>query len=106
VEWRTNLTSAAARAVHAGGNGVEVVACMVWGWGGGGLFDIILEMGLQAIPSAITEVLGGTFGEMRRHLASCRLAAGVTCAAQEQNYAGGTLPKNKIMQAGAVNKGR
>jgi hypothetical protein len=35
-KWRMCLTSAAARAVHAGGNGVEVVAGMVWGWGGGG----------------------------------------------------------------------
>ena len=27
-KWRTCLTSAAARVVHAGGNGVEMVACM------------------------------------------------------------------------------
>jgi hypothetical protein len=33
-KWRTCLTSAAARVVHAGGNGVEMVACVVWGVGG------------------------------------------------------------------------
>jgi hypothetical protein len=43
VKWRRHLTSAAARVVHAGGNGVEMVACMMLGVGGGGLFDIILE---------------------------------------------------------------
>ena len=36
VKWRTHLTSAAARVVHTGKNGVEMVACMVWGLGGGG----------------------------------------------------------------------
>ena len=44
VKWRTYLTSAAARVVHTGRNGGEMVACVVWGvWGG--LFDIILERG-------------------------------------------------------------
>ena len=33
-KWRTCLASAAARVVHAGGNGVEMVACVVWGVGG------------------------------------------------------------------------
>jgi hypothetical protein len=47
VKWRTRWTSTAARAVRAGGNGVEMVARMACGlWlGGGGLFDIILERG-------------------------------------------------------------
>jgi hypothetical protein len=44
VKRRTHLTSAAAKAIHTGGNGVEMVACAVWG-GGGGLFDMILERG-------------------------------------------------------------
>jgi hypothetical protein len=38
VKWRTHLTSAAARVVRAGGSGVGMVACVVWGWGGGGAF--------------------------------------------------------------------
>jgi hypothetical protein len=47
VKWRTHWTSTAARVVRAGGNGVEMVACMVYGlwfmaWGGGGLFVITL----------------------------------------------------------------
>ena len=42
-KWRTCLASAAARVVHAGGNGVEMVACMILGVGGGKLFDNILE---------------------------------------------------------------
>ena len=42
VIWRRYLTSAAARVVHTGGNGVEMVACMILGVGGG-LFDNILE---------------------------------------------------------------
>ena len=35
VKWRRHLASAAARVVHAGGNGVEMVACMMLGVGGG-----------------------------------------------------------------------
>ena len=35
VIWRRYLTSAAARVVHTGGNGVEMVACMILGVGGG-----------------------------------------------------------------------
>ena len=42
VKWRRHLASAAARVVQAGGNGVEMVACMMLG-GWGGLFDVILE---------------------------------------------------------------
>ena len=44
LKWRTHLTSVAARVVRAGGNGMEVVACVVWGVGGG-LLDMILERG-------------------------------------------------------------
>jgi hypothetical protein len=36
VKWRTHLTSVAERVVNAGGNGVEMVACVVWCLGGGG----------------------------------------------------------------------
>jgi hypothetical protein len=44
VKWRTHLTSAAARVVNTGGNGVEMVARVVWGLGWG-LFEIILKRG-------------------------------------------------------------
>ena len=44
VKWRTYLTSVAVRVVRTGGNGMEVVACVVWGVWGGAL-DIILERG-------------------------------------------------------------
>jgi hypothetical protein len=33
VQWRAYLASAAARAVRAGGNSVEMEACAVWSWG-------------------------------------------------------------------------
>jgi hypothetical protein len=51
---------------HAGGNGVWRwwhVWFGVWGWEGGGLFDIILKRGdfKQAIHSAINEVSGERF---------------------------------------------
>ena len=42
-KWRTCLTSAAARVVHTGGNGVEMVACMILGVGGGCLITFWKE---------------------------------------------------------------
>jgi hypothetical protein len=53
------------------------------------------------MQNAITEVLGGIFGEMRRHLTSysCRRYG-------SWHFLAIMLPKNKTMQAGAVNKGR
>jgi hypothetical protein len=38
-KWRTCWTSAAARVVRAGGNGVEMVECVVWGVLGGCLIS-------------------------------------------------------------------
>jgi hypothetical protein len=95
---------------------VEMIACVVcglWlgGWGGGlfGIIGITIlhfgKRGLQAVPRAITEVLGGIFGEMRRHLASfsCRryditwiMAFSGDDAAQEQNHAGGDSEQREV----------
>jgi hypothetical protein len=82
-------SSKGGRAVHTGGNGLEMVACVV-GWVGGAAWYNFGKRGLQAIQNAITEVLGGIFcemakifdyamtevlgrmfGETRRNLASC-----------------------------------
>jgi hypothetical protein len=53
-----------------------MVACVVWG-AGGGLFDIILERGdSKAFKNAITEVLGGMFEEMANMFDFCSSKGG------------------------------
>ena len=70
VKWRTHLTSAAARAVHTGGNGVEMVACVVWG-GLVGLLDVILERGDSELFKMLSPKFWvGCLVKWRRYLTS------------------------------------
>jgi hypothetical protein len=60
VKWRTHLTSAAARVVRTGRNGVEMVARVVWGvCVGGGCLTSFWKEGTPGYSKCYNRGFGG-----------------------------------------------